>query len=184
MFRLARTFKNPAAGPNAARGFPSPGAGDQSSGDFTPPPDEAAWVSARPTQGGISWFGDSVAGNERQGFPSPENPAQRRPAGSMDAVALQYGGHLDTVTPYYSRGAAAVVPNFGKVLTNPIGAGVVAQYRPQASYGPAGQYVNGAVWWTSQAIPTSVNLQGLVDPASLEAILGPINVQAVVRTTG
>jgi len=87
-------------------------------------------------------------------------------------------------TPYYDRGAAAVVQNYGKVLENPIGAGIVALSRPQASYGGAAQYDYGALWWTSQAIPTSINLQGLTDPEALNEILGSVAVQAVVRTTG
>ena len=95
-----------------------------------------------------------------------------------------YGGVFQNYTPYYSRGAAAYVPNFGKVLTNPIGAGVVACYRTLPSYGPAAQYFNGAIWWVTQQVPTSIHMQGLTDPAELEALLGLTNVQAVVRTTG
>jgi len=83
-----------------------------------------------------------------------------------------------------SYGAGGVAPQYGKVLTNPIGAGVVALHRPQASYGSAAQYVNGAIWWTSQAIPTTVNLQGLTRPQDLAAVLGPLYVQAAIRTTG
>lgn len=102
----------------------------------------------------------------------------------MPNVPLQYGLPIMVYTPYYDRGAAAYVPNYGKVLFNPIGAGIVAQYRPQASYGKAAQYANGALWWSSQAIPTTVNLQGLTDPRTLAAMLGPIKIQGVVRTTG
>ena len=95
-----------------------------------------------------------------------------------------YGLPIFVETPYYDRGAAAFVPNFGKVLTNPIGAGVVALHRPQASYGPSAEYENGALWWVSQAVPTSIGLQGLTDPDTLAALLGQTSVQAVVRTTG
>jgi hypothetical protein len=83
--------------------------------------------------------------------------------------------------PDFSKGTARDVPNFGKVLTNPIGAGVVALHRPQASYGQAAQYYAGTIWWTPQAIPTSVNLSGLTSPDALAAILGPLYVQAAVR---
>jgi hypothetical protein len=102
----------------------------------------------------------------------------------MPNLVPAYGQNVEVYTPYFSRGAAAYVQNYGKVLTNPIGAGVVARYRPQASYGGAAQYRNGAIYWTSQAIPTSVNLQGLTRPQDLAAVLGPINVQAALRTTG
>jgi hypothetical protein len=91
---------------------------------------------------------------------------------------------IEVVTPYYDRGAAATVQNFGKLLFNPIGAGIVAQSRPYASYGGAAQYADGALWWTSQVVPTTINLQGLTDPEALNEILGSTLVQAVVRTTG
>lgn len=83
-------------------------------------------------------------------------------------------------TPYYDRGAAAYAPNFGKVLSNPIGAGIYAPYRIQASNGQPAQYFNRALFWTSQVIPTSLHLGGLNDAASLKAILGTLNVEAVV----
>jgi hypothetical protein len=83
--------------------------------------------------------------------------------------------------PRFSEGTQRDVPNVGQVYSNPIGAGVVARYRPQASYGQAAQYYAGTIWWTPQAIPTSVNLSGLTSPASLAALLGPMNVQAAVR---
>lgn len=95
-----------------------------------------------------------------------------------------FGGVYQHYTPYYDRGAAAFVPNFGYVLYNPIGAGIPALHRPQASYGPAAQYADGAIWWATQVIPTSVNLQGLTDPEELAAILSPLQIQGVVRTTG
>lgn len=95
-----------------------------------------------------------------------------------------FGGVDYHYTPYYDRGAAAYVPITGKLLYNPIGAGIVVNHRPQASYGPAGQYADGAIWWASQAIPTSVNLQGLTSPDELANLLDDIQIQAVVRTTG
>jgi hypothetical protein len=92
-----------------------------------------------------------------------------------------YGEAMEVWTPYYDRGAAAYVQNYGKLLTNPIGAGIAVQHRGAASYGAAGQYINGAIWWTSQAVPTSVGLQGLSSPEVLAALLGRMSVQAVVR---
>lgn len=182
VFQLSRTFGKPAHGGNANRGFPAPGAGAQTSGDFTPAPWDVAWQSDQPTQGRRSFFGAARPRGEQRGFPEPFNAGQRRPDGSMPNVPAYSGLPTPVTTPYFSRGAAATVQNYGKVLTNPIGAGVVAQHRPQASYGSAAQYVNGAIWWTSQAIPTTVNLQGLTSPADLAAVLGPVYVQAAIRT--
>ncbi len=184
MFKLSRTFHKPASANtgNVARGFPAPGAGAQTTGDFTPGPLDAVWGSEYPTKGARTWQdpGGSV-GDVQTGFPAPTAPGQRRPAGSMPNVPA-YGG-LPSWSPVMqqSYGAGRMAPQYGKVLTNPIGAGVVALYRPQASYGVAAQYVAGVDFWTSQAIPTSVNLQGLTDPAVLAAVLGPINVKAAVR---
>jgi hypothetical protein len=120
----------------------------------------------------------------QQGFPSPLDASEARPAGSMPNRPIASGLPIMVWTPYYDRGAAAYVPNYGKVLTNPIGGGIPVGYRTQASYGGAAQYRNGALWWTSQVIPTSIDFQGLTDPFALQEILGETLVQAVVRTTG
>jgi hypothetical protein len=101
----------------------------------------------------------------------------------MPNVPPIFGGVGFKWMPYYDRGAEAYSPITGKVLYNPIGAGIVAMYRPQASYGPSGDYENGSIWWRSQLIPTSVELTELEMPEDLAEILGPINVQAVVRTS-
>lgn len=183
VFALARTFHKPAASGNAARGFPAPGAGDQTQGDFIPAPAQAVWQAERPTQGVRSWFTPTSGKGEQRGYPAPLKAAQGRRGWGPGPAAS--GRPQDHLAPWWAGHVAdRTVHNYGKVLTNPIGAGVVARYRPQASYGPAGQYVNGQIFWTSQAIPTTVNLQGLTDPAALAAVLGPIRVQAAVRTTG
>lgn len=184
MFKLSRTFAKPAAGNsgNVARGFPAPGAGAQTTGDFTPGPMDAVWGSDCPTKGTRTWFDPGGSPDDVQtGFPAPGGRGQMRPAGSMPNNPPSGGLPSWSPVMQQSYGAGRMAPQYGKVLTNPIGAGVVALYRPQASYGLAAQYVAGVDFWTSQAIPTSVNLQGLTDPAVLAAILGPINVKAAVR---
>lgn len=180
MFKLARTYKAPAKGSNPQRGFPSPGEGMQTTGPFDPAPEVVPWESSRPTKGRPSFF-QLFNGGKQAGQPSPTNAEQARPRGSMSNAVPQSGANIEVWTPYYSRGAAAYVQNYGKVLYNPIGAGVVALNRPQASYGPAGQYVEDQIFWTSQAVPTSVNLQGLTGPEVLAAVLGQVNVQGAVR---
>jgi hypothetical protein len=180
MFKLKRTFKDPSGLEAGQRGFPMPGSGAQRNDTrpLTPPvASNQVRSSSKPTKGKRTW---SDPGDTQRGFPDPFNDAQRRPYNPVGAQVPDGLNH-EVWTPYYDRGAAAYVQNYGKVLTNPIGAGVATTHRPQASYGPAAQYVNGAIWWTSQGIPTSVNLQGLTDPSVLEAVLGPINVLAAVR---
>ncbi len=186
MFELKRTYADPSSLENGQRGFPSPGSGAQTTGYTSPSAMAQEWIlnkPERPTQGRRT-FWDVVKEGVRQGFPSPNAPDMRRPRETFNPnpAGYQPDGRPHYVRgPDYSKGTARDVPNYGKVLVNPIGAGVVALYRPQASYGPAAQYVNGVIYWTSQAVPTSVNLQGLTDPRALEAVLGPINVQAAIR---
>lgn len=184
VFALARTFHKPAATQgNRNRGFPEPGAGAQTQGDFTPSPEESQWSPVYPIQGQPSWNTPASGKGEQRGFPAPLKAQQGRRGWGPGPTSS--GRPVDHLAPWWAGHVAnRTVHNFGKVLTNPIGAGVVARYRPQASYGPAGTYVNGQIFWTSQAIPTTINLQGLTDPAALAAVLGPIRVQAVVRTTG
>jgi hypothetical protein len=183
VFKLSRTFTNPA---RSQSGFATPGAGAQQSGPVSEKrhPD-VPWFTKRWAQGARTWLRPTtVAASTQRGFGSPLSRSERRPRGSMPNVPPIYGGVYQHYTPYFDRGAAAYVPNFGYLLTNPIGAGVVALYRPQASYGSAGQYENGAIWWTSQVVPTSINLQGLTDPQELAAIFDNVTIQGVVRTTG
>lgn len=189
MYRLSNTFGDPAQGGNAQRGFPAPGSGAQTMLSGAAPIGYAnvgAMLEGdtRPTKGARSWFRPASPSGGQRGYPAPEAAGQERPPGSMPTIPQIFGGVIQKFTRPFSRGAAAFVPNFGRVLTNPIGAGVVALNRPQAFYGPAGQYENGAIWWTSQAVPTSIGMQGLTDPQTLQALLGQTNVQAVVRTTG
>jgi hypothetical protein len=187
VFKLSNTWRNPAGGGQS--GFPAPGSGGQTTGAPLVPRHEGAveWTPEEPTKGRRTFLGAraptrGVTG--QQGFPPVEDAAQARPPGSMPNVPPIHGEAIMVWTPYYDRGAAAYVPNYGKLLVNPIGAGIVALSRPQATYGRAAQYLNGALWWTSQDIPTSVNLQGLTDPYALAAILDDIEIEAVVRTTG
>lgn len=181
VFKLSRTFSDAAT---SQQGFPSPGDGAQTTGPGKPPPAFVPRIPTRPTKGFASWLFPSKPQDAARGYPAPDDESQRRPYGSMPNEPPMFGGVFQHETPYYDRGAAAFVPNFGKVLYNPIGAGIVAKYRPQASYGGAAQYANGALWWTSQAIPTSINLQGLTSPEELADLLNNVEIEAVVRTTG
>jgi hypothetical protein len=184
MWKLANTWPDPTSKAGQQRGFPAPGSGAQYSGARGREPGYVPWEALQPTKGIRSWFRPASPRSGQQGFASPGNAAQERPAGSMPNDPPIYGQAIEVYTPYFSRGAAAYVQNYGKVLTNPIGAGIVATSRPQASYGQSGQYANGAIWWANQVIPTSINIQGLTDPEALAEIVGSLNVEAMVRTTG
>lgn len=181
MFKLQRTFQNPA---QSQSGFAEPGAGAQIRGEpsynglAAEPVDIAP---ERPTKGVFGWLFPASPRSLQAGQPEPLGAMQHRPPGDMDAFAPINGMVEYNWTPEYSRGAAAFVPNTGKVLTNPIGAGVVALQRSQASYGPSGEYVNGVIFFTSQSVPTSVGLSSLITPEQIEALVGNMNVQAMVR---
>ncbi len=177
VFRLAKTFTDPGS---SQAGFPSPGSGAQTTGKGTPAPRFVARTPVRPTAGVRSWL---VPSRTQRGFPAPGAAGQGRPPG-WTTNEVPFGGAYQNYTKPYDRGAAAYVPNFGSVHYNPIGAGIFAPYRPRAYYNQPGQYANGMIFWTSQAIPTSINLQGLTDPAALAQILDSVQIQSVVRTTG
>lgn len=182
MFKLERTFYDPA---QSQSGFAEIGAGAQSTGaeptwdaSFSVPIDN---TPERPTKGIFSWLFPASPRSMQSGQPEPENALQMRPPGSMPNVPVIDGIVDYVVSPEFSRGAGRFVPNMGYVLTNPIGAGVVAMQRPQASYGPAGEYIDGAIFWTAQTVPTSVDLNGLLGPEQVQALVGNMNVQAMVR---
>lgn len=137
----------------------------------------------RPTKGFRSWFRPTAPEDAARGFPTPEDASQRRPKGSTVPQA-PFGGVRYVEGPHYSAGANQYVPNMGRVLSNPIGAGVVANHRPRATYGSAGEYFDSQIFWTTKAMPVSINPQGLVDPEELSALLSQVQIQAVVRTTG
>jgi hypothetical protein len=186
MFKLALTYMGPTKGANAQRGFPAPGAFQQTTGGPSQPTrnEQVQETPLRPTKGVRSFFNSFLGGNAQRGMPDAQNAAQHRPIGSMPNHPIVQGRAWTTTTPYYDRGAAAVVQNFGKLLTNPIGAGVVVLNRPQASYGRSSEYHYGALWWTSQNIPTSIDLSSLVSTDDLSAALGPDNAPAAIRARG
>jgi len=181
VFKLAATFYDPQ---DSQSGFAEPGAGAQTTGDpsFNALPQPMIVNEPeRPTKGIFSWLFPTSPRSMQSGQPEPENALQHRPPGSMPNVPPLSGITGMKWTREYSRGAGAYVPQTGYVLTNPIGAGIVAMQRPQASYGPAGEYQNGAIWWTSQAVPTTVDLNGLLSAEEVQALVGNMSVQAMVR---
>lgn len=181
VFRVAQTFYEPQ---DSQSGFAEPGAGAQTTGDpsFVSYPQPMVELEPeRPTKGLFSWLFPQSPRGRQAGQPEPYNALQHRPPGSMPNDPPIYGGVGYNWTPDYSRGAEAYVPITGKILTNPIGAGVVAMQRPQASYGPPGEYIDGAIWWTSQSVPTTVDLNGLLSAEQVEQLVGNMNVQAMVR---
>lgn len=182
MFKISTTFDNPANGSNAQRGFPAVGAGAQVMGNAQALPIDSDRAPSRPTKGVLSWL--FPWRDQQRGYPTPGAVEQQRYNGSMPNSPPVFGGVFQKRGPVWDNGASDWVPNFGKVLSNPIGAGIVAKYRPQASYGSAGQYANGAIWWSNRIVPTSTNLTALQSPDEIAALLDTLQIQAVVRTTG
>lgn len=186
MFKLALTNNAPASSPSAQRGFGEVGAGAQMDGDAVANfvrQQDVPRLPLRQAKGFRAWLTATFAPDARRGFPTAEDALQERPDGSMPARQPINGLNTEVYTPYYSRGSAAFVQNYGQLLYNPIGAGNPVPSPIQASYGQAAQYINGVAYWANQVIPTSVNLQGLQTGAALEAVLGTLNVQAAVRVS-
>lgn len=182
MFRLARTYDDPASGSNSQRGYPSPGEGEQATGQ--PATQDTSRVPNGPIKlfkGLRTWLSTVTGSNPSRGMPEAEDALQHRPPGSVVDQQM-FGGVVYNETPYYDRGAAAFVPNFGTLVSNPIGAGRQVPWRPQAFYdGQSGEYENGSIWWVSQSTPTSTNLTGLQDANALLDEVGSVNVEAMVR---
>jgi hypothetical protein len=184
LFKPSTTFASPASGSNAQRGFPAPGDYGQTTGPARPQPQPVLRQPIRETKGKRTFFKPAEGSNAQRGFPTPLSRQQAYPDDLMNNSFLSSGLPTPVYTPYYSRGAAAYVQNYGKVLYDPIGSGVYAPYRPQAYYAQPGEYDDSAIWWTSQIVPTNVNLVGLNNPDVMNAILGQTLIEAVVRTTG
>src|SRR5690348_9199441 len=105
------------------------------------------------------------AAQRQRGFPSPLNAQESRAAyGCYFRNVPPFGGRIMVQPRRNDMGAAGFVNNFGQVFVNPIGAGVVALNRPQASYGKAGEYINHTIFWSQQTIPTTIPLGPLVSP--------------------
>lgn len=184
MWKVERTWSKPSNEEGSNRGFPAVGAGAQRPGKHPSPAALArGYVPPgveRPTKGVRSAYDASGQQGSQAGFPVPGAPGQGR-EGWVQCGFYPDGRPHYVRGPDFSKGTARDVPNYGKVLVNPIGAGVVALHRPRASYGQAAQYYAGTIWWTPQAIPTSIGQQGLTNPEALAAVLGPLYVQAAVR---
>lgn len=183
VFKPALTFASPGGPTGSQQGFPAPGSGAQYTGAPWQPGSQQPqipWTPERPSKGTRTFFGVQIGGNAQRGGPG-QDASQLRPKGSMPVHPMPNGLNDPVWTPYYDRGAAAIVQNYGKVFTNPIGAGIQVLSRTQSSYGPSAQYINGQIFWTTQTVPTSIGLQGLNSPAVLQALLGAMSIQAVVR---
>src|SRR6202012_3171155 len=112
-----------------------------------------------PPDGTNTWIMAATPMGLARGQPTPEQGNQRRDP-RLNPVNM-FGGVIKAMPRRNDIGAAGYVPRFGVVLTNPIGAGIQARYRPLPYYGPAGQYVDHIIFWAQQTIPTSVRLSGL-----------------------
>lgn len=190
-FKPRNTFVNATSNAAVNAGQPSPGSGAQYLPTTSPPPQAFDFTGPRepqhPTRGRRTWLRASSPRGGQQGMAPPLDDLQMRPSTgpfAMDNVPPVSGLPIPVTTPEYSRGAARTVQNYGKVLYNPIGAGIPVPDRPQASYGPSGQYIEGSIFWTSQVIPTSIPPTALTSPQELADLLDPLTVYAAARVNG
>ena len=180
MFRVSNTYNNPSDVQNAQRGFPAPGAGAQTTGQWTGKERPGPAPELQPV-GADSWEGITSADAQRGMGPALD--AVQFTTRNEQPIPQPFPVLYDTWWP--DRGAAGVAPDFGQVVTNPIGAGVqVSAPFDVHARGPAGQYFTDTIFWTSQVIPTSVHLDGLLTPEQVAALVDPLQVYGAVYTTG
>jgi hypothetical protein len=84
----------------------------------------------------------------------------------------------------YSRGADAFAPKFGTLNINPIGAGIYSPYKLPPMAGPGARYVQGAIFFDVQAIPTGLRFNQTVPIETVDALIAQSHVAAAYRTTG
>jgi hypothetical protein len=84
----------------------------------------------------------------------------------------------------YSRGAEAFSPKFGSLAYNPIGGGTYNPYKLPPMAGPGARYVQGAIFFDVQAIPTGLRFNQTVPVETVDALIAQSHVAAAYRTTG
>jgi hypothetical protein len=173
MFRRSGPIGFQSGAPNPAATQTGPGSPRWRDQGYT------AWSPARETS---PW--------SARGFPDPAEPeALQRGFGTPEAIPVPdpgppsgpYGKAIFVQTPYYDGGALMFAPKFGKILENPIGAGIQVPFRSYSSYYPSGQYDAGVIFWASEYIPTSIPSSALMTPDELEAILGNLEIYKSIQ---
>ncbi len=172
MFKPASTWNNPASPQSLQRGQPAVGQGAQTTGRWTgrtPPPPAPELQPA----GTDTWTTLTSASTQR-GYEAPFDPGQQTTRSAQpfpQPLPVLYNA------PWPDRGADNFSPDFGQVTSNPIGGGVqVSNPFDVHARGPAGQYFTDTIFWTSQVIPTSLDLQGLATPAEINAMVANLHV--------
>ena len=175
MFMPPENTYYPQTASDIMRGFPAPGSGAQKTGGKKITKSKPVAPREDTFFAGKSTFLPQSVSDFLRGFPIPESKNQKR--GKTIPVKTQ-SGPIPVYTPDYSRGAAAVVQNYGQVFSNPIGAGIAYTHKLNAYNERPAEYHAGTIWFMNQTSPTSVNVQGLTSPQQLEAILGTVNILA------
>lgn len=117
----------------------------------------------------------------QRGAPAPLSWWQRRPMGLRMHPQPQPQW---LQSREYSRGAEAYSPKFGYLAFNPIGAGVTPQFALSAFSGPGGRYEYGAIFWSVNNVPTSIELNPSVPIETIDALIANGSVGGFTPTTG
>lgn len=147
-------------------------------------------VFKKPPQGVVSpdgivsrlanWFTNNRA--KQTQMPEPLGVVDQRPAPVV--VPALFGEAHYKITRRFDRGSAAYAYDGGRLWYNPIGGGIVTT-RPIEPLQPAtAQVVNHtAVFWSAQTINAGAQptLGPLYDPATLDALVGPLAAPAVAQ---
>jgi hypothetical protein len=76
----------------------------------------------------------------------------------------------------YSRGADAYAPKFGVLNISPIGAGIYGPYRLPTIAGPGARYLQGAIWFDVQSIPTTIRMNPTIPIETMNALIATSHV--------
>lgn len=121
------------------------------------------------------WFGSHTS--QQRGEPAPLGPADLRPPENFQFFGMPGGIPAYRYTRRYDRGAAAFSFNEGKILSNPIGAGIVPMYRQHVHPTYIGEVLpyGYGIYWRSQAIAAGQSgptLSNLLTPRDIYALMG------------
>jgi len=128
------------------------------------------------------WFNAARPATVTRGHPVPFAWWQRRATRGAETIPQPVPVYLHGRP--YDRGAGAYSPKFGQLFANVIGAGVYAPYRLPTIAGPGARYVDSAIWFDVQVVPTSLQINPTIPIETMNALIAESSVGGSYLTTG
>lgn len=142
--------------------------------DGTPVQEGAPWYVG--VQNPVNWI--DISGNEQlgvqqsaamRGQPMPLSWWQKRNIPGPKTVMQSREVFMHSRG--YSRGADAYAPKFGVLNISPIGAGIYGPYKLPPMAGPGARYLQGAIWFDVQTIPTTIHMNPTIPIETMNALI-------------